>query len=399
MTVIDQEKIRQIFTKESEQLQLINDTLAPGVPAMVNLFYSELLGHPDSELFLNSELVAERLTGALAVWIGDLFTPRDAEDVEAFIERQRFIGQVHARINVPIHLVMEGVRVLRREMSDRMMKSDIERSQLVQSLLLINEMLDHVISLMNESYMSGVITNERNMQSLRMQTPPMMLAMDCEKLRSSLFDWARTLIALLYQMDAPKQGQWQALSRSEFGLWVMHKAGFLFHSKGEIDELHHLVKQVDNATLLAAQVRKQGVAGDFPIAIQAINDHVSQVAWIMASLIQQTLEMEHGRDALTRILNRRYLETIMQNETAISMQHSRPFAALLLDIDFFKRVNDTYGHDAGDTVLRQFAEILTECVRVNDYVFRYGGEEFLVVLGDVDEERALQLAQKNPSKR
>ena len=394
MTVIDQEKVRQIFTNEGEQLQRIHDILQPDVVSMVNMFYAELLGHPDAELFLDSELVAKRLTGALQVWIRDLFKPRAVSEIDAFLERQRFIGQVHARINVPIHLVMEGVRVLRREMSESMMRADIDRRHLVGSLVLINEMLDHVISLLNESYMSGLITNERNMQSLRMQTPPLMLAMECEKLRSSLFDWARTLLSVLYQTDEPKPGQWQPLSRSEFGLWAVHKAGFLFHSKGEIDELHHLIGQVDDATIWAAQVRKSGVTGDFPIAVQMINDHISQVAWIMASLIQQTLEMEHGRDALTRILNRRYLETIMQNETAISMQHNRPFAALLLDIDFFKRVNDTYGHDAGDHVLRQFAEVLTECVRVNDYVFRYGGEEFLVVLGDVDTEQALQLAQK-----
>ncbi|HEC90051.1 MAG TPA: GGDEF domain-containing protein [Alphaproteobacteria bacterium] len=105
------------------------------------------------------------------------------------------------------------------------------------------------------------------------------------------------------------------------------------------------------------------------------------------------MKMESGRDTLTRLFNRRFLPTVIQHETELSTKHETPFGILLFDIDHFKKVNDTYGHDAGDMVLRQFAEILARSVRANDYVFRFGGEEFLIVLGDVVEKEAFTIAE------
>lgn len=66
---------------------------------------------------------------------------------------------------------------------------------------------------------------------------------------------------------------------------------------------------------------------------------------------------------------------------------------LLLDIDHFKRVNDQHGHDAGDRVLQSLASVLVNQMRASDFVFRYGGEEFLVVLGEVDVARAESIAE------
>ncbi|MBF0471982.1 MAG: GGDEF domain-containing protein [Gammaproteobacteria bacterium] len=76
------------------------------------------------------------------------------------------------------------------------------------------------------------------------------------------------------------------------------------------------------------------------------------------------------------------------------MRHEIRFGFLLCDIDHFKRVNDTYGHDAGDTILQQFAQRMLESARINDYVFRYGGEEFLFLYGDMNAHRLQLLAEK-----
>jgi diguanylate cyclase len=76
-----------------------------------------------------------------------------------------------------------------------------------------------------------------------------------------------------------------------------------------------------------------------------------------------------------------------RNETA-------QVAALMIDIDLFKRVNDTYGHPTGDRVLQHVAQAITQSVRPSDLVFRYGGEEFLVLLPDVDHTTALTAAER-----
>ncbi|MDX1606347.1 MAG: GGDEF domain-containing protein, partial [Candidatus Competibacterales bacterium] len=106
------------------------------------------------------------------------------------------------------------------------------------------------------------------------------------------------------------------------------------------------------------------------------------------------LQLESGRDPLTNLFNRRFLSIVLQREVELSLSKGIRFAILLVDIDHFKKVNDTHGHDAGDTVLEQIGDMLATVVRAGDFVFRYGGEEFLVVLTDVNAEQALKVAEK-----
>ncbi|HYH85116.1 MAG TPA: diguanylate cyclase, partial [Pyrinomonadaceae bacterium] len=99
-------------------------------------------------------------------------------------------------------------------------------------------------------------------------------------------------------------------------------------------------------------------------------------------------------DALTGLLNRYGLHRSLQRELSEARRYARPLACLLLDIDFFKSVNDNYGHAAGDAALMQTARVLTEAVRGSDVVCRYGGEEFLVLVPETNLEGATALAEK-----
>ncbi|HEX6182783.1 MAG TPA: diguanylate cyclase [Pyrinomonadaceae bacterium] len=99
-------------------------------------------------------------------------------------------------------------------------------------------------------------------------------------------------------------------------------------------------------------------------------------------------------DALTGLLNRYGLHRALQRELSEARRYDRPLSCLLLDLDFFKAVNDTYGHAAGDTALVQAARALTESVRGSDVVCRYGGEEFLVLAPETGLEGARALAEK-----
>jgi two-component system cell cycle response regulator len=99
-------------------------------------------------------------------------------------------------------------------------------------------------------------------------------------------------------------------------------------------------------------------------------------------------------DALTGLLNRYGLQHILSREHAEARRYNRPLSSLMIDLDNFKTINDTYGHATGDIALQQVAGILREAVRGSDTVFRYGGEEFLVLLPETDLEGATALAEK-----
>ena len=77
----------------------------------------------------------------------------------------------------------------------------------------------------------------------------------------------------------------------------------------------------------------------------------------------------------------------------INKDHGKSFAVLLIDLDHFKRLNDEHGHDVGDLALQHAAGIISSCIRAGDFLFRYGGEEFLLVLAEVDQTIALRIAE------
>ena len=103
---------------------------------------------------------------------------------------------------------------------------------------------------------------------------------------------------------------------------------------------------------------------------------------------------ESAKDPLTHLLTRRLFNKIMINKLDIAKATGREFAMIMCDLDHFKYINDNYGHNVGDIVLQHFANILEHNLRKSDYLFRFGGEEFIVLLSMTDKEEALMLAQK-----
>jgi diguanylate cyclase (GGDEF)-like protein len=99
-------------------------------------------------------------------------------------------------------------------------------------------------------------------------------------------------------------------------------------------------------------------------------------------------------DALTGLRNRRHVEEYLVKLTSLARRNAEPIAVLVIDIDHFKSVNDTHGHDAGDAVLREVAGRMLGSVRLEDMVGRWGGEEFLVVLPNTAAEGAAELAER-----
>jgi diguanylate cyclase (GGDEF)-like protein len=109
---------------------------------------------------------------------------------------------------------------------------------------------------------------------------------------------------------------------------------------------------------------------------------------LMESLRDSTL-----LDPMTGLHNRRFLEEYVETLVASVQRKQSHVAILMLDLDYFKMVNDTYGHDAGDAVLKALSNLLKHSVRASDMIIRYGGEEFLIILTDSSGEMADRVAE------
>ncbi len=106
------------------------------------------------------------------------------------------------------------------------------------------------------------------------------------------------------------------------------------------------------------------------------------------------LEQENIMDPLMQIYNRRYLERFLQHEVVRSQRYNQPLSTLLLDIDHFKQVNDTHGHQVGDYVLEKMGALIVNAVRDVDVAARYGGEEVLIITPNTPTIGAAELAER-----
>jgi diguanylate cyclase (GGDEF)-like protein len=110
--------------------------------------------------------------------------------------------------------------------------------------------------------------------------------------------------------------------------------------------------------------------------------------------LRETLRTQSIRDPLTGLFNRRYMEETLDREAHRARRASGSTSVLMVDIDGFKEQNDSFGHDAGDAILRELAALLVRNLRKEDVACRYGGEEFVLVLPDAALEHAARRAEQ-----
>ncbi len=140
------------------------------------------------------------------------------------------------------------------------------------------------------------------------------------------------------------------------------------------------------------------VEGDGPESLQSRKQNIikalsEQTSLAIANLrLQDKLRQQSMRDPLTQLFNRRYLQETLEREISRARRNKQEISCLVIDIDHFKKFNDTYGHDGGDALLVHFAKLLSNNVRKEDIVCRYGGEEFVVIMPGTGADGAMQRA-------
>jgi diguanylate cyclase (GGDEF)-like protein len=174
---------------------------------------------------------------------------------------------------------------------------------------------------------------------------------------------------------------------------------------------HALVRPVQRLSEEAARVAGGNLNVDIPVSglsevsylTQVFNHMVSSLRFSRAklsdankALLETNKELHHLSitDGLTGLSNRKHILELFDREISRYQRHNYPVSILMLDIDYFKNVNDTYGHQTGDLVIRRLADLFCNAIRENDTVGRYGGEEFLILLPDSNTRSAVQTAKR-----
>lgn len=144
-----------------------------------------------------------------------------------------------------------------------------------------------------------------------------------------------------------------------------------------------------NRTLEAQIAERQAAEEQLRQANESLTSRLAEIELLQAQLREQAI-----RDPLTNLFNRRYLQQTLERELAVARRASAPLPIIMMDIDYFKRLNDQYGHQVGDLTLTRVADVLRQHSRRSDIACRYGGEEFVVVLPSASFDVAMQRAEE-----
>ena len=369
--------------------EIVAATVSANKQQLAQRFYSTMMADPQACQFLDHVQVDDRLGTSMQRWLEELFQAAPVVSVAAAVAHQRFIGEVHARIQLPINLVARGARYLKRWISESLAREPrLEREALLAAAVYVSDMIDIAIELMSTAFVRGYERTARADEAYRLFSLGQNIAIERERQRAALLEWSYHVLYAKHQRSGENM---RSLCHSEFGLWLHHKAQLMFEGSPEVAQINDAAERIDG--LILPRLTASQSAADLSELTGELQRELASIKFLLATLFDRYVEIENGRDVLTRLLNRRFMPAAINREIAMAKRTECGFALLLLDLDHFKRVNDSYGHDAGDLVLQQAATLVQNNVRVGDFIFRYGGEEILVMLVEVDEAAAQRIAE------
>ncbi|MCX6072780.1 MAG: sensor domain-containing diguanylate cyclase [Campylobacterales bacterium] len=180
-----------------------------------------------------------------------------------------------------------------------------------------------------------------------------------------------------------------------FGKWLhtMSIRSIASTNFQEVNRLHESLHTLALDVVLQCQNRTQ-TARTLIHLMQRINYISLEIGNEIAIIHDMLMIEEYSKDPLTGLLTRRLFEKIISTQIEIAKATETQCSIMMCDLDYFKKINDTYGHLAGDQVIQNFSEILRTVLRKSDFMFRFGGEEFIIILPSTSQTNARKIAQK-----
>lgn len=179
----------------------------------------------------------------------------------------------------------------------------------------------------------------------------------------------------------------------DFGRWLSENGKSLIEDESIYRKVKQFHKNFHNLIDICFDYKNHNLYREMFFIVKDIESVSLWLANEVAYINTKIMSVEFSKDFLTGLLNRRALNQIFNKHLEISELTGQPSSIIITDIDFFKKINDTYGHLVGDAALKHFANILRESLRKSDYIFRIGGEEFLILLPNTPKEEAKRIAE------
>ncbi|MDX5541241.1 GGDEF domain-containing protein [Escherichia coli] len=333
-------------------------------------FYRIVRIDPHAEEFLSNEQVERQLKSAMERWIINVLSAQ-VDDVERLI---RVSGA--EKILYPV-----------------IFSSNYSAAEKLQVYHFSINSIDIAMEVMTRAFTFSDSSASKEDENYRIFSLLENAEEEKERQIASILSWEIDIIyKVLLDSDL---GSSLPLSQADFGLWFNHKGRHYFSGIAEVGHISRLIQDFDgifNQTMRNTRnLNNRSLRVKFLLQIR---NTVSQIITLLRELFEEVSRHEVGMDVLTKLLNRRFLPTIFKREIAHANRTGTPLSVLIIDVDKFKEINDTWGHNTGDEILRKVSQAFYDNVRSSDYVFRYGGDEFIIVLTEASENETLRTAER-----
>jgi len=361
-------------------------------------FYEELLSNKVfSKYFTGEDQVRALLEKQKANFIATL-----KESKEELNKRYYHVGIVHYQHNIPYEVFLGGTRILHDKFNEA-----INRKFNEAEMSLLNDALFYFISeAMAKGYLDFFIRSEKaDLEKILAMTRSTTFGTE-KRLLIRHYNWMLELLTAVDErnfsaMDELVQAQ-NMDADTLYSYIEEHMADI--DPAFRVDEIERIrFRIIANTENIFFYLKQKAYSEALTLIINileiykltlVLDNVISNIIVKKAeSVISEKVKLSET-DPLTNVMNRRKFEDLLESLLVRAERTSLPLTIMVLDIDDFKRINDAYGHQTGDLVLVKFAHLIAGSIRKNDYLVRYGGEEFVIISVDSSLDGVAHLAEK-----
>ncbi|WP_228519865.1 GGDEF domain-containing protein [Methylophilus sp. QUAN] len=376
-------------------IQQVYGLITDNMQELLTAYLHYLGTDPVLSKLLNTNEMRAKWTAVFEEWVYQLFSMQFS-DVNHFVQEQHALGMKLSRVGYPAHSVSKSLRMINACILRHILMQAWTDQEKMQSVMYVNHLIGLSYEIRNHGYMQSISDQTRLDESYRLAVIGSNIAMERERQRAFLTEWERNILAWFY---SPSDIGLPRLAKSEFGMWFLHKASLMFERTPKLQNIAECIAKIDQQILPKLETTQYDDRAAIGSQFQLIQQDLVKIKFVINEIFDSHIELDNARDSLTRLLNRRFIHTVLSREIALQKREGAVgFAILILDLDHFKTVNDSHGHAAGDMALQKVATLMTESVRPSDFVFRYGGEEMLLILVEADASTAMHVAENIRSK-
>ncbi len=210
----------------------------------------------------------------------------------------------------------------------------------------------------------------------------------------SHLEWVDQLVKAIAARDATLMPELNPMC-CQFGGWLNGEGADLIRDQSHLAQLRKLHEALHHVVAEVSTIMDHRRASGPIYALLKKTEVYSLELGNEISLLNSIVIMSvYNKDPLTGFLNRRFLDRVIINQMEVAKATESPFSLVMFDVDHFKKLNDRHGHEAGDRALEHIAALVRDTLRQSDLVFRYGGEEFLLILPSTNHAQAHLLAER-----